>query len=74
MISRWAPPSENDTESYIQFVAESSRIDPEDQVELGDRAAAQAVVAAMIHLENGVQPYDQSVFDAAFKLAKSHAS
>lgn len=28
IVSRWAPPSENDTKKYIQFVAEKTKINP----------------------------------------------
>ncbi|MBE0369222.1 virion protein [Pseudoalteromonas aurantia] len=58
IIARWAPPSENDTENYIQFVSQKTGIEPSKQLAPNDYAP---VVAAMIHMENGSQPYDMQL-------------
>ena len=61
VLSRWAPDSENNTESYIQAVA--------NEMQVSDRVALQpndypALIKAIIRHENGVQPYpDSIIFD-----------
>lgn len=55
MIGRYAPPSENDTGSYLRFVASAAGISPDVQVDTSDRRTMVAVVAAMSHVENGVR-------------------
>ncbi len=55
MISRYAPPSENDTEAYIRRVASVSRIDPCEEIDTLDGGTMIAVVAAMSEVENGVK-------------------
>lgn len=55
MIGRYAPPSENDTGSYLRFVSSSAGISPDVQVDTSDRRTMVAVVAAMSHIENGIR-------------------
>lgn len=55
IISRWAPPVENNTQNYINFVSQKTGI-PADQALT--RETYPKVVAAMIHMENGSQPFD----------------
>lgn len=55
MIVRYAPPSENDTGSYLRFVSSSAGISPDVQVDTSDRRTMVAVVAAMSHIENGIR-------------------
>lgn len=55
MISRYAPPSENDTGSYLRFVASAAGISPDVRVDTSDRRMMVAVVAAMSHIENGIR-------------------
>lgn len=54
IVSRWAPPVENDTQNYINFVSQKTGI-------AYDRPLTQEtypqVLAAMIHMENGSQPF-----------------
>ena len=54
MISRYAPPSENNTESYIRTVATAAGISPEQNLNTDDRAVMVKVVAGMSRVENGV--------------------
>lgn len=54
MISRWAPPSENDTESYIKAVAQRAGITPDTRLHTMLRGDMVPVVAAMSRVENGV--------------------
>lgn len=54
MIGRYAPPSENNTESYIRTVATSAGITPDQDLNTDDRAVMVKVVAGMSRVENGV--------------------
>lgn len=54
MIGRYAPPSENHTESYIRTVATGAGISPDQDLNTDDRTVMVKVVAAMSRVENGV--------------------
>ena len=54
MISRYAPPSENNTESYIRRVAHATHLDSDEVIFTTDGATMTAIVAAMSEVENGV--------------------
>lgn len=55
MISRWAPPSENHTESYIRFVAERSGISADERLDTHSERDMIPVVSAMSEVENGIK-------------------
>lgn len=62
IIGRWAPPVENDTDSYAQHVADNIRVLVDQPVDLSDQRLMTRVVASIIRHENGVQPYtDQTI-------------
>lgn len=67
IISRWAPPSENDTASYIADVAYQLGIDPNATFDLP--SVLPALTAAIISHENGLNPYDPSVIAQGLALA-----
>lgn len=54
IISRWAPPVENATNSYIQFVADHLGIHPYQRVWFVNRAQMIELVRAMAFVECGV--------------------
>ncbi|MEI8706684.1 virion protein [Pseudoalteromonas sp. B62] len=54
IVSRWAPPSENDTQNYINFVSQKTGIAHDRPL---TRETYPQVLAAMIHMENGSQPF-----------------
>ena len=54
MISRYAPPSENNTENYIRRVAYATHLSPDEVIFATDGATMTAVVASMSKVENGV--------------------
>lgn len=64
MITRWAPPGENDTELYIRTVEGLSGIDAEEEPDLTDREEAVALLAAMAHVECGVLPAYPAIEEA----------
>jgi hypothetical protein len=65
IISRWAPPSENNTENYITYVANRCGISPEIPISF-NKATVQKIVEAIIIKENGKLYMDQGQFDKAW--------
>lgn len=58
LISRWAPPSENNTAAYVAAVAAEVGQGPDNAIDLRARPdLLAALVAAIVRHENGVQPY-----------------
>ena len=55
IVTRWAPPIENDTASYIRFVSERAEVDP-DAVLLPRDVRLRAIVEAMSRFERGHEP------------------
>jgi hypothetical protein len=66
MISRWAPPSENDTPAYIAAVSKRVGISPDQHI---TPDLIPAVIAAIITQENGVQPYSSDVINTGVAMA-----
>jgi hypothetical protein len=64
IVSRWAPPSENDTQSYINSVAQKTGVF-EHQI-LNDEDYPN-LIRAMIYHENGQQPYEVAAINEGFK-------
>lgn len=62
IVSKWAPPSENDTDNYIRFVSERAGV-----LEFSPLLDSEypGVIAAMIQLENGQQPYELALLQEA---------
>lgn len=54
IISRWAPPCENDTRSYISTVCKLSGLDADRRLNVDDRRTMCSLAAAMSQVENGV--------------------
>lgn len=69
IISRWAPASENNTENYIQWVAQRIGAYADEIIGYSEPAII-LIAAAMCEMENGVQysPFsDQKLFTAMIK-------
>lgn len=63
IVSRFAPPSENDTEAYIKYVCSETMISPDTKLKTEsqyDYWTLLIIIAAMARMENGisVQPQD----------------
>lgn len=56
IISRWAPPSENNTESYIRQVAARVGVAPDARIDVYDYRIMRALVEAIVRHENGPGP------------------
>lgn len=53
MISRWAPPSENNTAAYVRNVASTSGLDPNKPVDMTNPDHVTRLVGSMAQVENG---------------------
>ena len=69
IISRWAPLNENDTESYIDAVCQSTGFAPDQVLNMQDFDQLCPLVRAIIKHENGKQPYDNAVIARGLELA-----
>jgi hypothetical protein len=55
VISRYAPSSENDTEGYINFVAQRTGLKPDQEIDLTNPAVRHVISGPMILMEKGGQ-------------------
>lgn len=76
IITRWAPPVENDTEAYVQGVAEQVGVKPDAQIDVQTYMTLRPLVEAIIRHENGRGPlatantwYDDRTIDKGLALA-----
>ena len=60
IISRWAPPSENDTNAYIDFVCKEINVKPLDKLDNSIEHYL-PLVKSIIRMENGQQPFDDKL-------------
>lgn len=68
IILRWAPPQENDSVSYIKSVSSYTGFKSMAQLNLADKSTLLSLVKAIIHHENGQQPYPDETILGAFDL------
>lgn len=69
IIDRWAPPVENNTAAYIDQVAKACGVDPDDTIDIQNKAVLRVLVTSIIKHENGQQPYGAAVIDLGIDLA-----
>jgi hypothetical protein len=70
VINRWAPPVENNTSRYVEFVRKRlGDLAPNSPIDIYDHAVAHELVAAIIAKENGVNPYSDAEIDDGLRLA-----
>lgn len=67
MISRWAPPSENDTAAYIDAVCRRTGLVPDRPIDTRDRATMVPLAAAISRVENGTDAVAEEV-EAGWEL------
>lgn len=64
IVSRWAPPSENNTDAYIEFVSEETIIDPDFELtdnSIHDYWTKIMIIRAMARMESGKWYDEQSI-------------
>lgn len=69
IIGRWAPPSENDTNSYSAAVASELGVAPNEKINLHDYEVMNILIRAIIKHELGYQPYSNDIIEAGLRLA-----
>ena len=69
IIGRYAPPNENETESYIQSVAGMLGVLPDEVIDVSSPAVLLVLLRAIIRHENGIQPYSTEQLVEGLKLA-----
>ena len=57
IISRYAPPCENNTDAYIDHVCKALGVSADDVLDLNSEAVMMPLVKSIILHENGIQPY-----------------
>lgn len=67
IVSRWAPPSENDTDAYVKSVASMMKMHALQKFDFGDRGRIVALVSAMCKVETGIT-IDQKLIESAYDL------
>lgn len=55
IINRYAPPVENHTDRYLQYVVRATRLSPDEEISITDKAMMTSIVAAMSEVENGIK-------------------
>lgn len=66
IINRWAPPNENDTDSYVLAVAQRLGVQPDQDINV--QGYAPQLTRAIIKHENGVQPYSDDQINTGVSL------
>lgn len=71
IISTWAPPIvdgevENNTAAYVDSVSKKLGVLPDEKLLLSDRPQ---LIAAIIHHENGIQPYSMSLINRGVSMS-----
>ena len=67
IVRRWAPPTENATRNYIDFVSQDSGIHALEPISFKDKAKLVAIVDAMIFVECG-QRVTRDIISSAYDL------
>lgn len=67
IIKRWAPPTENSTQKYIDFVSKDTGIPARQHISFKDKTKMVAIVDAMIFVECG-QRIDREIISSAYDM------
>lgn len=69
IITKFAPPSENNTEGYIKSICDKLQINPDDIVDLDDYTTLKALGLAVLMNEDGEVIYSDAEINQALSLA-----
>lgn len=70
IINRWAPSNENDTQAYVDSVAQATGVAADQKIDTGDNRFMLKLLQAIIKHENGIQPYSFDVFVRVIDLVE----
>lgn len=68
IVSRYAPPNENQTAAYIQTVAKQLEVYPDTKIDIEKRGVLMVFIKAVIRMENGIQPYSDETIQKGIDL------
>lgn len=68
IISRYAPPNENQTQAYIQSVSKQIGRYPDEPIDIEERCILTVFIKAIIRIENGIQPYSNETIQKGIDL------
>ena len=71
IVTRWAPPTENITDAYINSVASSLGVTPDEIINLHDSETLTALTKAIIKHENGRVNYADATINNGVSMALS---
>ena len=71
IISRYAPPNENQTKAYIKTVAEQIGVYPDTIIDIEERGVLTVFIKAVIRMENGIQPYSDETIQKGIDLCEN---
>lgn len=60
VVSRWAPPNENDTAAYVAAVSRKMNVAPNAKLDLRDANVLSKLMGSIIGQENGYNPFDET--------------
>lgn len=69
IFNTYAPPNENNTKNYINFVAKNLGISPDQEINIKNKKQSKELLKAIVKMENGKNVYKDNQFDKAFNLA-----
>ena len=67
IVSRWAPPKENNTDAYVKSVSSMMKMHAMQTFDFNDRRRIVALVSAMCKVETGIT-IDQKLIESAYDL------
>ena len=67
LANRYAPPSENPTSNYLDFLSEKTGIGPDEEIDLAGRGSD--IIPAIIGFEQGQQPFSQEFINRSIEAA-----
>lgn len=65
IISRYAPPNENQTTAYVQSVSKQLNVQADEVIDIEERGVLTVFIKAVIRMENGIQPYSDETIQQA---------
>lgn len=71
-ITRWAPPTENDTDRYVRFVSNMSCYPEAIKIDLGNQRMMCNIVRAMVQMEVGIKENMETIVDGYILAAKTY--
>lgn len=68
IINRYAPPNENNTDSYIRLASKKIGIEADNSINTHLKSVTIPLTIAIVNIELGYQPYSEKVFEDAWLL------